>query len=165
MFARLRSIACHLDHFCPLLPSRVLLEHRVAMSSFILPKITPPVSVHLTEDLERDQLLSFPAFQNWLSTLQHSLSLQTNKDHTFNSAPYKLRRIDIQTVDFFGGGRVGFIKLKAEVSNDNREKLPGSVFLRGGSVGMMVRVSQSPIRLSTLQMLTLTCFRAVDPST
>ena len=134
----LRSIACHLDHFCPTLASRVYREHRVAMSSFILPKTTPQVSVHLTEDLGRDQLLSFPAFQNWLSTLQHSLSLQRNKGHTFNSAPYKLRKIDIQTVDFFGGGRVGFIKLKAEVSNDHGEKLPGSVFLRGGSVAMMV---------------------------
>ena len=165
MFARLRPIACQFDHFCPTFASRVPLEHREAMSSFILPRTTPQVSVHLTEDLGRDQLLSFPAFQNWLSTLQHSLSLQKNKDHTFNSAPYKLRKIDIQSVDFFGGGRVGFVKLKAEVSNDHGEKLPGSVFLRGGSVAMMVRVFQSLARLSTLQMLTSGYFRVVDPST
>lgn len=43
-------------------------------------------------------------------------------------------------MDFFGGDRIGFIKLKAEVSNDDGEKLPGSVFLRGGSVGMLVRL-------------------------
>lgn len=39
---------------------------------------------------------------------------------------------------FFGGERIGFIKFKAEVSNDNGEKFPGSVFLRGGSVAMLV---------------------------
>lgn len=109
------------------------------MSTFALPATSPKVRVHLPEDLQEDQLLSFPAFKNWLSTLQHSLSLQKNQAHTFNSAPYKLRSINIQAVDFFGGRRLGFVKLKAEVSNDNGESLPGSVFLRGGSVAMMVR--------------------------
>ena len=107
-----------------------------AMSTFNLSDSGVPV--HLTSDLSKDQLLSFPAFKTWIKTLQHSLSTQQNKSHTFHSTPYKLRQINIQSVDFFGGERVGFIKLKAEVSNDNGEKLPGSVFLRGGSVGMMV---------------------------
>ncbi|KAG7009403.1 nudix hydrolase 14, chloroplastic [Physcia stellaris] len=108
------------------------------MSTFTLPNTSPEVPVRLTQDLQKDQLLSFPAFKNWLSTLQHSLSLQNNENHTFNAAPYKLRKIDIQSVDFFGGGRIGFIKLMSEVSNDQGEKLPGSVFLRGGSVGMLL---------------------------
>ena len=109
------------------------------MSTFELPDTVPRVSVNLTSDLSKDQLLSFPAFKTWLSTLQHSLSLQhTNEHHTFHAAPYRLRSIGIQSVDFFGGDRLGFIKLKATVANDNGEKLPGSVFLRGGSVGMMV---------------------------
>ncbi|KAL9638674.1 MAG: hypothetical protein Q9164_001402 [Protoblastenia rupestris] len=107
------------------------------MSTFHLPSTTPPVPVHLPADLTQDQLLSFPAFKTWINTLQHSLSTQESKTHTFHSTPYKLRKIDIQAVDFFGGSRIGFLKLKAEVSNDNGEKLPGSVFLRGGSVGMM----------------------------
>lgn len=49
-----------------------------------------------------------------------------------------LRKVDVQAVDFFGGGRLGFVKLKANVSNGSGESLPGSVFLRGGSVGMLV---------------------------
>lgn len=110
------------------------------MSTFILPKSVPEVLVHLTSDLSQDQLLSFPAFKTWLSTLQHSLSTQQQKSHPFYEAPYILRKIDIQAVDFFGGHRIGFVKLKADVSNDNGEKLPGSVFLRGASVGMMVRI-------------------------
>ena len=110
------------------------------MSTFtISSSIAGEVPVHLTSDLTKAQLLSFPAFKNWISTLEHSLSLQEqNENHTFHASPYKLRKIDIQSVDFFGSGKLGFVKLKAEVSNDKGEKLPGSVFLRGGSVGMMV---------------------------
>lgn len=98
------------------------------------------IQVNSTPDLSREQLLSFPAFRIWLSTLQHSLSLQRYPSHEFNKSPYILRRIDIQAVDYFGGKRLGFIKFKADVSNDSGESLPGSVFLRGGSVGMLVSV-------------------------
>ena len=108
------------------------------MSIFILPNSSPEVPVTLTSDLSKDQLLAFPAFKTWITTLQHSLSLQRQGDHTFHACPYKLRKVDVQAVDFFRGGRLGFVKLKAEVSNDDGEKLPGSVFLRGGSVAMMV---------------------------
>ena len=129
MHTRLRLLASNLN------PSKSLtflsLKSRLAaMSTFILPNCKPEVPVHLTSDLSEEQLLSFPAFKTWISTLQHSLSTQQNKSHTFHSAPFKLRKIQIQSVDFFGRGRVGFIKLKAEVSNDDGEKLPGSVFVR-----------------------------------
>jgi len=103
--------------------------------------------VNLVPELSENQLLKFPAFKQWLSTLQHTLSTQQSKTHPFRDSPYKLRKIDIQSVDFFGGNRIGFIKLKAEISNDNDEKLPGSVFLRGGSVGILVRFF--PITLSS----------------
>ncbi|KAL8874579.1 MAG: hypothetical protein Q9174_000106 [Haloplaca sp. 1 TL-2023] len=109
------------------------------MSTFTIPNRDPEeVTVNLCNNLSKEQLLSFPAFQTWLSTLQHSLSGQEGTSHTFHAAPYKLRSIDIQAVDFFGGKRVGFVKFQAHLSNDQGERLPGSVFLRGGSVGMMV---------------------------
>lgn len=108
------------------------------MSTFTLPNSEPGVPINLTPNLSQDQLLSFPAFKQWIETLQHSLSTQKKQPHTFHSAPYRLRKIDIQSVDYFGGKRLGFVKLQAEVSNDRGERLPGSVFLRGGSVGMMV---------------------------
>lgn len=112
------------------------------MSSFTLPSTDPVVSVKLTSDLSRDQLLAFPAFETWLKTLQHSLSLQKQASHAFHNAPYVLRAIEVQAVDFFGGGRLGFVKLRAEVSNEKGERLPGSIFLRGGSVCMMVRTTR-----------------------
>ncbi|KAK2751566.1 hypothetical protein FQN55_000287 [Onygenales sp. PD_40] len=110
------------------------------MSSFVIPSTAnnPDFPVHLTPDLSQDQLQSFPAFKIWLSTLQRSLSRQANPSHEFHAAPYILRRIQVQAVDFFGGNRLGFVKLRADVSNDHGEKLPGSVFLRGGSVGMLL---------------------------
>lgn len=115
--------------------------YNAAMSSstFQLPDVSSPVTVNLPADLSQDQLLSFPAFRRWISTLRHSLSLQaTAQTHPFSDSPYRLRTIDVQSVDFFGGGRLGFVKLKADISNDDGERLPGSVFLRGPSVGMLV---------------------------
>lgn len=134
MHSRLRLV---LGHLLSTPTSRFATPHHRGMSTtFTLPNTSIPV--HLTSDLSQEQLLSFPAFKTWISTLQHSLSTQRHQSHTFHSAPYKLRQISIQSVDYFGGQRIGFIKLQADVSNDNGEKLPGSVFLRGGSVGMMV---------------------------
>lgn len=112
------------------------------MTSFTIPDRVsdhaPALPVHSTSDLSKDQLLRFPAFNIWLSTLQHSLSLQQQPSHEFHKDPYVLRQINIQAADFFKGGRLGFVKLKANVSNGNGETLPGSVFLRGGSVGMLL---------------------------
>jgi ADP-sugar diphosphatase len=111
------------------------------MSKFILPGSSPPCTVFLPANLTEEQLFSFRPFKNWLSALQHALSLQDNDAHTFHAAPYKLRSITVQSVDFFTKERIGFMKLQSEITNDNREWLPGAVFLRGGSVAMMVRDS------------------------
>jgi 8-oxo-dGTP pyrophosphatase MutT (NUDIX family) len=70
--------------------------------------------------------------------LQSSLSLQINDSkHEFHKSPYELREIKIQAIDRFGK-RLGFVKLIATITNSDGESLPGSVFLRGPSVGMMV---------------------------
>lgn len=44
----------------------------------------------------------------------------------------------IQSYDLFGGGRLGFVKLTAEVSNAAKETLPAACLLRGPSVAMLV---------------------------
>lgn len=94
--------------------------------------------------LSQDQVLHYPAFKTWINTLRHSLSLQrTSSKHPFHNAPYSLKSIEVQSVDFFGGQRIGFLKLKADVSNDESEHLPGSVFMRGGSVAMLIVLTPS----------------------
>jgi hypothetical protein len=106
---------------------------------------TIPVNFASSSDLiSRDQLLSFPAFKTWLSTLQRSLARQRHPTHEFHRQPYALRKIDIQAVDRWGG-RIGFVKFVADVSNDSGESFPGSVFLRGGSVGMLVSSTKFPL--------------------
>ncbi len=113
-------------------------------SKFTLPGTTPSIPITHPTCLTQDQILNFPAFKTWLATLQHSLSLQTRQSsHPFHSSPYTLRSIDIQSADFFSGGRLGFIKLRATVTNDQDEHLPGAVFMRGGSVAMLITLSPS----------------------
>ena len=112
------------------------LTKAATMSTFTLPNSN--IRVHSIPDLTQEDLLAFPAFKTWLSTLQHSLQRQQSTSHEFHHDPYILREIHIQSVDRFGGGRLGFVKLKADVCNARGESLPGSVFLRGRSVGMLV---------------------------
>ncbi|EXJ80509.1 hypothetical protein A1O1_08654 [Capronia coronata CBS 617.96] len=108
-------------------------------ATFILPNSNPDIPITHPTSLNQDQILTFPAFKTWLRTLQKSLALQQRqKKHPFHAAPYSLRSIEIQSVDFFSGHRLGFLKMKATVANGRGESLPGSVFMRGGSVAMMI---------------------------
>jgi 8-oxo-dGTP pyrophosphatase MutT (NUDIX family) len=102
------------------------------------------------EGLTKEKVLGFTAFQNWITTLQASLKRQSFTTHTFAEDHYFLRWIKIQAFDEFeikGVKRVLFIKLFAEVTTDNHEYLPGVVFLRGGSVAilMIVRPTDAPL--------------------
>lgn len=109
-------------------------------SSFYLPDVSPTVPVTLVPDVTKDQLLAFRPFDEWRKTLLSSLALQKSKEHPFNEDPYVLRKIEIQAVDWFGpvGSRIGFLKFKAEVTNEKKERIPGGVFMRGGSVAMLM---------------------------
>ena len=120
-----------------------------ASITFNLPKSKPlvPITIaaHLSSTLSQKALLSFPAFKTWSTTLLHSLLLQDNQpNHPFKSEPYTLRSISIDGATFFGHdpnplkNRLGFLTLTADVSNDKGERLPGTVFLRGGSVAILI---------------------------
>jgi 8-oxo-dGTP pyrophosphatase MutT (NUDIX family) len=115
------------------------------MPTFYLHSVTPAVSVELTANLTEEQLMSSLAFNQWLDTLKASLALQSTPGHPFYGAPYSLRSIKIQSVDFFGP-RIGFLKLSADISNSNGERLPGIMFLRGGSVAMLMILRPSDSR-------------------
>jgi ADP-sugar diphosphatase len=49
---------------------------------------------------------------------------------------FKISRVHFQSVDTFGN-RVGFIKFQATVCDEKGNKLPGIVFMRGGSVAIL----------------------------
>lgn len=96
------------------------------------------VPVTLPADLRAEKLESFGPFKTWLSTFQSSLKSQySDSSHPFASDPYTLRSINIQSVDFFGD-RIGFLKLQADVRNSSDAHLPGSIFLRGSSVTILL---------------------------
>ncbi|KAI0863524.1 hypothetical protein F4860DRAFT_522154 [Xylaria cubensis] len=100
---------------------------------------SPAINVSLPEGFSEEQLLSFSPFNKWLKTLTNSLSLQhSNPKHPFHDDPYALRSITVQSYDMWGSKRVGFLKIQTEVTNSAGESLPGGVFLRGPSVGMLV---------------------------
>ncbi|KXJ93870.1 NUDIX domain-containing protein [Microdochium bolleyi] len=103
-------------------------------------KVQPgDITVSLPDRLSQETFSSFKPFNKWLDQLTHSLALQArNPSHPFHSHPYSLRSITVQAFDMFGGSRLGFVKLTADVRNAAGETLPGAVFLRGPSVAMLV---------------------------
>ncbi|ROT41010.1 nudix hydrolase [Sodiomyces alkalinus F11] len=98
------------------------------------------IPVTIPQGLSEDQLLDFKPFITWVSTLTNSIALQSRTaTHPFHPDPYRLTSITVQAFDIFGGtGKVGFLKAVADVSNAAGERLPGSIFLRGPSVAVLV---------------------------
>ncbi|RFU76028.1 nudix domain-containing [Trichoderma arundinaceum] len=96
------------------------------------------IPIRLPDGLSESKLKEFKPFNSWIDTLTKSLSLQSNASHPFHPDPYALRSVTVQAYDFFGGGRLGFVKLTASVSNSAGETLPAAALLRGPSVAMLV---------------------------
>lgn len=85
--------------------------------------------------------------------------LQENESHPYHKYPYRLRELDIQAVDWFWRNvpgkedKLGFMKIQSKIETDpyvheGEEKeradwLPGAVFLRGGSVAILVSSNNS----------------------
>ncbi|KAJ0968668.1 hypothetical protein J5N97_025585 [Dioscorea zingiberensis] len=70
-------------------------------------------------------------FQNWLKSVQSETGLLA-------SGEMSLRQVIVQGVDMFGRG-VGFLKFKADVFDKKTGvKIPGIVFARGQSVGVLI---------------------------
>lgn len=87
--------------------------------------------------------------QNWVGSLKKSTQLQTNESHPFHSDAYALRSVVIQSFDLFGGNRLGFLKVTADVSNAAGEKLPAAALLRGPSVAMLTMLIPDDIEPSS----------------
>lgn len=105
--------------------------------------------VYLPQDprCTREIVENMTAYKSWLSQLVQNLALQQNPDHVFHKNPYKLKTIDLQAPTWFPSGplpgKLGFLKAQCTVEADHlddgvKQWLPGAVFLRGGSVGILV---------------------------
>ncbi|KAF2735987.1 NUDIX domain-containing protein [Polyplosphaeria fusca] len=110
--------------------------------SFYLEEFEPRCRVDIVpENLTPEQLTNFVPFQDWKRSLHHALSLQSrHPDHPFNKHPWRLEAIQVQSVVWFTETRLGFVMLQAVVKNDKEGAmpLPGTVFLRGNSVAVLI---------------------------
>jgi ADP-sugar diphosphatase len=123
--------------------------------------LNPAIEVYLPDTLSADQFrlllpeppskpaFTFPALQNWLTNLLKNFDLQHNEQHPCHKHPFRLHEINVQAVDWFSSTKIGFMKIRAKIETDaylhesdqavRADWLPGAVFLRGGSVAMLVR--------------------------
>lgn len=151
-------------------PSSFTRKPTLALQEFNGEDLTPSVQVYLPHNLRPREFLrlftsststskpafTFPALQLWFSKLNQNLKLQDHEDHPFHKHPYRLREIEIQAVDWFWRNKpdredkLGFMKISAKIETDpyvhegeddaRADWLPGAVFLRGGSVAMLIIV-------------------------
>ncbi|KAG8160795.1 hypothetical protein KVR01_009059 [Diaporthe batatas] len=104
------------------------------------------IPLYLPSSISRDELEGMKAFADWKETLHKNLALQRTEDHAFHAHPYSLKSIEVKSVTKFGEGNVGFITIDAAVERDEidgesrniSKTLPGTAFLRGGSVAMLM---------------------------
>lgn len=83
-----------------------------------------PVTASCPCDLEA--IVKSPNFVNWTKRIDSELDV---------------RSIDVQSVDMFGNGRIGFVKFKSLVfkkSVPEGRHIPGIVFMRGPSVAILL---------------------------
>jgi len=123
-------------------------------TTFVLDGFDNPVTVSMTANITQRQLLEFPAFRTWRSALHRNLELQKDSDHMFHNSPFTLRSITIQSVDWFTPHRIGFIKLSAQMKNQQGRVLPGIALLRGGSVAVLIILKPRDSRDERLVLLT-----------
>ena len=76
----------------------------------------------LWEDVKNSDLIT-----NWLNSLDESFDLQ---------------KIELQSVDKFSSGRIGFIKLKSTILRNGYE-IPGIVLLRGAAVALLLDITDT----------------------
>jgi|JI6StandDraft_1071083.scaffolds.fasta_scaffold00001_23 ADP-sugar diphosphatase len=95
-----------------------------AAAAATLPSATVAPPVFTAEGgISLDTAVQSKQFQNWLA------QVDTNK--------FQIRSVHFQSVDMFGSVKVGFIKFKADVVDKAGKFIPGIVFMRGGSVGIL----------------------------
>lgn len=93
-------------------------------SSITIRGVSVPITASCQCNLE--EIIKNTNFTYWYNHIDEGLSV---------------RSIDIQNVDYFGNGKIGFIKFKSLVyksSNPEGRHIPGIVFMRGPSVAILL---------------------------
>ncbi|KAJ2452778.1 hypothetical protein EV183_002676 [Coemansia sp. RSA 2336] len=104
-------------------------------------QITLECPKSLCTSISLDAIRKFPPFVQWLA------ALDTQTQHAPPNKQVAVSKITIQSIDEFRSGKIGFLKFSALATHQAEQKqIPGIVFLRGGSVAMLVVLRTQPAR-------------------
>ncbi|KAJ1854922.1 hypothetical protein GGF49_003698 [Coemansia sp. RSA 1853] len=85
----------------------------------------------LTRTISLETIQKFPPLVQWLDTLDTQTLNAKDK--------IAVDKITVQSIDEFSSGKIGFLKFTVSATHTAENKqLPGTVFLRGGSVAMLI---------------------------
>ncbi|KAF2653121.1 hypothetical protein K491DRAFT_695007 [Lophiostoma macrostomum CBS 122681] len=109
------------------------------------------VTVTAASGVDKSHVQKWGPYTRWLANLNAALKLQDDKSHKFHDDPYVLETIDFKAATFWGdNNQSGFVYVAATIKSKGLDKdgkptgkpkvLPGSVFLRGDSVVIMIVV-------------------------
>jgi ADP-sugar diphosphatase len=135
-------------------------EHSLILKKYNGEDLSPPIKVYLSHNISSQQFLElfpseaenrlvpaygFSALNDWFSKLTQNLKLQQDEAHPHHKRLYELRELDIEAADWFSKNKLGFMKIQSRITRGvgPDDWIPGAVFLRGGSVAILV----SPSRL------------------
>ena len=126
--------------------------------TFDLQSWTHPVPVEvadgLPKDVDEEVLLNFPAFRNWLYGLKENLSRQDRPGHTYQPDPFRLHGLKVHSITMFGHN-IGFMNIEALLRKDQEPKeLDRVVFLRGGSVAILMILRPKDARHERYDIMT-----------
>ncbi|KAJ3145498.1 hypothetical protein HDU86_000884 [Geranomyces michiganensis] len=106
------------------------------MSTIRLKETIPLTAKTPSAPIDLAKVENFPPFKDWATALDGELSRSPV------GARVAVRGVEVTDVDEFSGGKIGFVKFKADVAWSDKEggRIPGVVFARGGSVALLVLV-------------------------
>ena len=91
--------------------------------TFAATPVVPQPAFTAEAGIALDTAVQSKQFQNWLAQV--------------DTSKFEIRSVHFQSVDMFGPSKIGFIKFKADVVDNSGKVIPGVVFMRGGSVGIL----------------------------
>ncbi|KAJ3045971.1 hypothetical protein HK097_001081 [Rhizophlyctis rosea] len=88
--------------------------------------------------LTTKEVKDFRPFADWVTAMDKEMRTSPARDHI------TIKGVEVTDADRFGGGKLGFVKFRADVQWTDQEDqkqtgaIPGIVFARGGSVAILV---------------------------
>ncbi|KAL6712072.1 hypothetical protein ACN47E_003115 [Coniothyrium glycines] len=109
-------------------------------NTFDLPGWEPALKVTVSDgiDLDRERAMAFPALANWVDTMKKNLAVQEDIGSKFANDPWQLHEVKIHNVTVFANGKIGFMTIEAMLKTKGGKPLDRVVFLRGGSVAVLM---------------------------